>query len=47
MSFQIERSPGRQIGISLGWLNRIFRGPPGGVGGERPGDQYLPAGYIS
>ena len=28
-----------------GWLNRIFRGRPGDVGGGLPGDQYLPAGY--
>ena len=26
-------SPGRQIGTSLGWSNRIFRGGPGDVGG--------------
>ena len=31
-------SPGRQIETSPGRSNRIFRG--------RPGDQYLPAGYI-
>ena len=37
-------SPGRQIGSSPGRSNRIFRGRTGGVGGGRPGDQYLPAG---
>ena len=30
---QIRTSPGRQIGTSLGWSNRIFRGHPGEVGG--------------
>ena len=29
-------SPGRQIGTSPGWSNRIFRGCPGDVGGGRP-----------
>ena len=31
-------SPGHHVGTSLGWLNRIFRGRPGDVGGERPCD---------
>ena len=35
---QIGTSPGRQIGTSPGRSNKIFRG--------RPGDQYLPAGYL-
>ena len=31
-------SPERQIGMSTGWSNRIFRGRPGDVGRERPRD---------
>ena len=31
-------SPGRQIGTSLGWSNRIFSGRPGEAGGGRPRD---------
>ena len=31
-------SPGRQIGMSPGWSNRIFRGRPGDFGGAHPSD---------
>ena len=35
---QIKTSPGRQIGTSPGWSNRIFKGSPGDVRGALPRD---------
>ena len=35
---QIGTPSGCQIRTSLGWSNRIFRGRPGDVGGEPPGN---------
>ena len=36
--YHLKTSPGRQMGTSSGWSNRIFRGLPGDLGGGQPQD---------
>ena len=42
----LRTSPGRQIGRSPRWSNRIFRELWRGSSSGRPGDKYLPAGWF-